>query len=70
MIGNLEVGSYDACKNRCEQDARCKFVFYITSKNYQYNNCKIYSSCDEFRTPTNPGDTYSRDRTCPSKILH
>ena len=60
MIGNLEVGSYDACKNRCEQDARCKFVFYIPGK-----HCNSYASCDTMRSTNYIGSTYSKYGNCP-----
>ena len=72
-IGKTFVDNYEACKMFCEHKARCKFIYHFTSKKeknkQKSNNCKVYSSCKEFRTPTSNGATYSRDRTCPGKKL-
>ena len=58
--------SYEACKNLCNEDLNCKFIFSLNQ--VQHKHCVTYSSCDETRKPSNIGTTSSKDRNCPSKI--
>ena len=58
-----------SCINHCNEDKSCKFIFLVSStSDTNANTCMKFSSCDEHRTATNLGTTYSKLGNCPSKL--
>ena len=51
---------YIECERLCNEDANCKFVFYIPGR-----HCIKMSSCSKTRPATSIGSTYSKDGFCP-----
>ena len=62
-LGQKQNVDYEACKNSCNQDSTCKFIYHFSNNKY----CHKYSSCDRHRIPNNAGVTYSKEANCPSK---
>ena len=60
------VGNYLDCEKQCDEDIRCKFIFFIPGR-----RCYSYASCDMMRSANYIGSTYSKYGNCPgSRIGH
>ena len=53
----------EECKQFCNQNSKCNFVFHTVAK-----HCLIYEICDEKRTTNNVGTTYGKS-TCPGELF-
>ena len=55
----------DSCKKYCNEDKKCKFIYYIAEINY----CLLYEACEGTRKPWIEGSTYATESNCPDNIM-
>ena len=55
---------YEGCKNHCNNNNDCKFIFHFENPN-KPADCLIYRACDTTRRTDFVGSTYSKDGNCP-----
>ena len=54
---SIEIQDEESCKNLCNNDARCKFL-YINKKGF----CILYKSCSSLKTSLYPAKLYQKTK--------
>ena len=55
VVGYTEKVEEKDCRERCERNQDCKFLFYNSAK-----KCLMYNSCDQYRTAATAGHTLKK----------
>lgn len=57
------------CKEYCNADNECKFIFLVIKSGNNVGSCLKYRSCDKSREANNVGSTYAKEGKCPGNII-
>ena len=63
-LGSRTNANQDQCKQFCNRNNHCNFVFLTSAK-----HCLMYETCDEKRDTTYVGTTYGKS-VCPGKLIY